>query len=383
MTGTVALIVAAGSGVRAGGPKQYRPLGGSTVIGRAIDAFSTHPDVDFVQVVYDGDDAAYAAAIGSCLLPPPVRGGVTRQDSVRLGLEALSAAGAPERVLIHDAARPLVPAAVIGRVLAALDAHDGATPALPIVDSVRHGGATVEGEVDRTGLWRVQTPQGFRFDVILAAHRAAAPGATDDVAIARAYGLTVALVEGDEAAMKLTTSTDFTRAEALLTAQTTSRTGMGFDVHAFAPGDHVMLCGVPVPHTQALAGHSDADVGLHALTDAILGALAAGDIGHHFPPSDPRWRGAESGQFLQHAAQLVSDAGGRIEHVDVTLICEAPKVGPHRDAMRARLAELLGLPLAVVSVKATTTEQLGFTGRREGIAAQAVATLAMPRVAHA
>ena len=376
---TQALIVSAGSGVRAGGPKQYRSLGGITVLRRAVLALLRAPGVDRVRVVHDGDLDSYARAVGDLDLCTPVRGGATRQKSVRAGLEAIALDGGCARVLIHDAARPLVPAAVIGRVLAALDTRPAATPALAVIDSLRRGVATVEAEVARDNLWRVQTPQGFHFAAILAAHRAAPPGATDDAEIARAAGLAVAIVPGDEAAMKLTTPDDFARAEAMLAGGMSWRTASGFDVHAFGPGDHIMLCGVRVPHDRGVLAHSDGDVGLHALTDAILGAIAAGDIGQHFPPTDPRWAGAESGQFLQHAAGLVRDGGGVIEHVDLTLICERPKVGPLRDTMRARIADLLALPLACVSVKATTTESLGFTGRREGLAAQATATVRVPR----
>jgi 2-C-methyl-D-erythritol 4-phosphate cytidylyltransferase/2-C-methyl-D-erythritol 2,4-cyclodiphosphate synthase len=371
-----ALIVAAGQGVRAGGglPKQFRPLLGKSLVGRAAEAFLRHPGISGVCVVV----APGMEAAARDLLPAGVtiaHGGATRQDSVRLGLEAMADAGAPDLVLIHDAARPLVPAAMIDRVLGALATVPGACPALAVVDSLRSGDTHVDGEVDRARLWRVQTPQGFRFADILAAHRAGLPGATDDVAVARAAGLPVALVEGDERAMKVTEAGDFARAAALLGIR--HATGTGYDVHRFGPGDHLWLCGVKVPHGAGLVGHSDADVGLHALTDAILGALGDGDIGAHFPPSDPQWKGASSDRFLAHAAGLVAAAGGVIDHVDVTIIAEAPKVGPHREAMVARIAEILG-GATRVSVKATTTEGLGFTGRREGIAAQAAATIRLP-----
>jgi 2-C-methyl-D-erythritol 4-phosphate cytidylyltransferase/2-C-methyl-D-erythritol 2,4-cyclodiphosphate synthase len=305
-------------------------------------------------------------------------GGATRRESVHAGLRAI---GAASRVLIHDAARPFLPAAVIDRLLAALDEAEGAVPTLPVVDTlVRADGGTLGDTVARDGLARVQTPQAFRFDTILAAHRAWSGTAepTDDTQVARVAGHTLLAVPGDAMLEKLTHEADFAAAEVRLGAAMTSRTGMGYDVHAFAEGDHIMLCGLKIPHTHRLAGHSDADVGLHAITDALLGTIADGDIGSHFPPSDPRWKGADSGAFLQHAAGLVAAAGGIIDHVDLTIICEAPKVGPHRQAMRERIAELLALPVGRISVKATTTEQLGFTGRREGMAAQAVASVRMP-----
>ena len=377
---TAALIVAAGRGVRAGEglPKQYRVVGGASLLRRSVDAFLAHPDVDSVRVVIAaGDETRYASGMGDLGLPDPVVGGATRQQSVRAGLEAIALAGA-DRVLIHDAARPGVTSATIDRVLAALDSSPGAAPALPVVDSVRLGTGHVDGEIDRAKLWRVQTPQGFAFDAILAAHRAAPPGATDDIAVARAAGLKVALVAGDERAFKVTEPADFARAEALFTTSLVSRSASGFDVHRFGPGDHVWLCGVRIPHSHGLIGHSDADAGLHALTDALLGCIAAGDIGDHFPPSDPRWRGAASDRFLAHAAGLIRDRGGRIDHADVTIIAERPKVGPHRQAMRERIAAILGIAVDAVSVKATTTEGLGFTGRGEGIAAQAIASVRLP-----
>jgi len=373
---TVALIVAGGRGVRAGDglPKQYRALGGEPVIRRTIRAFLRHPGIDVVRCVIHPDDRAlYAAAAHGWPLAEPAMGRPTRQGSVRAGLEASLGS---TRVLIHDAARPMVPHDMIGRVLAALDDADGACPVLPVADTlVRDDGEAVQ----RTGVNRVQTPQGFRFGPILAAHQAAPDReATDDAGLARAAGLHVALVRGDEMAMKLTEAQDFARAEALFAAGYIPRTGTGFDVHVFGPGDHVMLCGVRVAHEHGVLAHSDGDVGLHALTDALLGAAALGDIGQHFPPSDQRWAGAASDQFLAHAAMLVRDAGGIIDGVDVTIIAERPKVGPHRDAMRASMAAILGLLPGAVSVKATTTERLGFTGRGEGIAAQAAASIRMP-----
>ena len=379
MSGTThGLIVAAGRGHRAGGglPKQYRHVAGKAVLRHAVEALL--PEVDTVSVVIHPDDAAlYTDSVAGLPLGPPIDGGATRQESVRRGLGALAAA-APGRVLIHDAARAFVPGAVIRRVLAALDTDDGATPALPVTDSIRSGTTHVAGEVDRTGLHRVQTPQGFRFDAILAAHRAAAPGATDDVAVATAAGLSVAFVEGDERAFKLTTPADFARAEAMFARPMIARVASGYDVHRFGPGDHIWLCGVRVPHSHGLIGHSDADAGLHALTDALLGTIGAGDIGQHFPPSDERWRGASSDRFLVHAAELIAAKGGIIDHVDLTIVCEAPKIGPHREAMRARIAALIGLRTDAVSVKATTSEGLGFTGRREGLAAQAMASVRLP-----
>lgn len=383
----IALIVAGGSGRRFGAqrPKQYHDLLGQPVLRRTVEAFLHHPGIDGVQVVIDpACRALYDVAVAGLDLPDPVAGGASRQDSVRNGLECL-AGQAPDRVLIHDAARPLVDAATISAVIAALDAHSGAIAAVPVADTLKRasegmGKGLVGATVDRSGLWRAQTPQGFRFADILAAHRAAAGlELTDDAAVAERAGLPVALVPSREENFKVTTQDDLTRAgQMLLLALGDVRTGSGFDVHRFTAGDHVTLCGVAVPHSQGLEGHSDADVGLHALTDAILGALGAGDIGSHFPPSDPQWRGADSAKFLRHAADLVAARNGAIAHVDVTIICERPKVGPHREAMVSRIAQILGITADRVSVKATTTERLGFTGRGEGIAAQAVATVRLP-----
>jgi len=384
MTGTLALVVAAGTGERFGGglPKQYRNLAGRPVLRHAVERLAGHPSIDAVCVVRRPEHLeAYRAALAGLELLAPVEGGATRQESVLRGLEAL-APRAAERVLIHDAARPLIDAGTIARVIAALDATDGAIAAVPVTDTLKRAGAEgrIAATVERAGLWRAQTPQGFRFGPILAAHRAAAGQAlTDDAAVAEAAGLAVALVPGSEDNLKITTDDDLRRAEKLLSGGAVEwRTGSGYDVHRFGPGDAVMLCGVRVPHTHGLEGHSDADVGLHALTDAILGAIGAGDIGQHFPPGDPRWRGADSARFLAHAAGLVAACGGRIAHVDVTLICERPKIGPHREAMISRISEILALESTRVSIKATTTEGLGFTGRGEGIAAQAVATIALP-----
>jgi 2-C-methyl-D-erythritol 4-phosphate cytidylyltransferase/2-C-methyl-D-erythritol 2,4-cyclodiphosphate synthase len=377
-----ALIVAAGRGTRSGAgiPKQYRILAGKTVLAHAIDALVAHPRVDAVQVVIGpGQEEAYAEAIGGRDLPPPVIGGATRRDSVANGLASIDAS----RVLIHDAARPFVPAEVVDQLLDALDRHDGALPVLPVADTiVRIDGQAVGDVVPRDALRRVQTPQAFRLDAIRAAHAAWPQDreATDDAQMIRAIGRTVAIVEGSAMLEKLTYPSDFAAAEQRLGTSLVSRTGMGFDVHSFADGDGVWLGGVLIPHTRGLAGHSDADVALHSLTDALLGTIGAGDIGTHFPPSDPQWRGAASWRFLDHARQLIIQDGGRIDHVDVTLICEEPKVGPYRPAIRARIAEILAIDERKVSVKATTTEKLGFTGRREGIAAQAVATVRVPDV---
>ena len=378
---TAALIVAAGRGYRLGGalPKQYLPLAGRPVLRYSLETFARHPAIDAVRVVIHRDDLElYERAAQGLDLLSPVEGGATRQDSVRLGLESLGEVK-PARVLIHDAARPFADAGLIQRMVDALAATPGAIPALPVADTIKRGveGVIVE-TVDRHALWRAQTPQAFRYSEILAAHRSAAgQELTDDAAVAEAAGLAVGLVQGAEENFKVTTEADLGRAERLLAPGADIRCGNGYDVHRFGPGSQIMLCGIAVPHDQGLEGHSDADVGLHALTDAILGAIGAGDIGQHFPPSDPRWRGADSSRFLAHAASLLAERGGRLLSLDVTLICERPKVGPHRAAMVARIAEILGLEPSRVSVKATTTEGLGFTGRREGIAAQATATVAL------
>jgi 2-C-methyl-D-erythritol 4-phosphate cytidylyltransferase/2-C-methyl-D-erythritol 2,4-cyclodiphosphate synthase len=330
--------------------------------------------VDPVVLVHHPEAGPFAAAVPGVML---TAGGATRADSVRAGLEAL-AADPPDAVLIHDAARPCVSPALVHRVVEALGTHDGAAPALPVVDALWRGDGAVEGTVVREGLWRAQTPQGFRFGAILAAHRAHPGGAADDVEVARWAGVPVAIVPGDEDNLKVTHPGDLERAARILEARMEVRTGHGYDVHAFGPGDHLMLCGVRVPHDRGMVAHSDGDVGLHALTDAILGALAQGDIGQHFPPSDPQWRGAESVLFLRHAKGLADAAGFRVTHADVTLVCESPKVGPHTTAMRSAIAEALGTTPDRISVKATTSERLGFTGRREGIAALATATLVSP-----
>ena len=398
MTQTVALIVAAGRGSRfagaAGGdqaPKQYRLLGGQPVLRRAILAFLDHPDIAGVRVViHPNDRAHYEAATAGLDLLDPIAGGCTRQDSVRRGLESLAPL-APRHVLIHDAARPFVEPAQISRSLTALSTHAGAIVAVPLSDSLKRAqDGVIAASVDRANLWRAQTPQAFRYADILSAHRAAAEASgelTDDAAALERAGLPVALVAGSESNFKITTEDDLARAERQLTAALADvRTGSGIDVHGFATGGSpgnlatIMLCGLPVASERPLVGHSDADVGLHAITDALLATIGDGDIGSHFPPSDPRWRGADSAIFLKHAVGLIAAAGGVIAHVDVTFICERPKIGPHREAMRARLADLLGIALGRVSVKATTTETLGFLGRGEGIAAQAVATVRLPMV---
>jgi 2-C-methyl-D-erythritol 4-phosphate cytidylyltransferase/2-C-methyl-D-erythritol 2,4-cyclodiphosphate synthase len=380
---TFALIVAAGRGSRFGGsqPKQYLGLGGTTVLRHAVSAFATHPRIAGVLVAIRPEDRKlFDQAMSGLSLLPAVPGGAERQDSVRLGLEAL-AARQPDRVLIHDGARPFPDAALIDRVIDGLDRAPAAIPALPLGDTIKRAadGRVLE-TIDRSQLWRAQTPQGFHFDAILAAHREMAGRMlTDDAAVAEAAGIAPLIVMGSEENLKVTTAEDLAAAERLLAArQADVRVGQGFDVHPFGPGDHVMVCGVAIPHEVAPVGHSDADVGLHALTDAVLGAIGAGDIGMHFPPSDPRWRGASSDRFLAYAATLVRDRGGTIAAVDVTIICERPKIAPYRDRMIERLAEILGISTDRVSVKATTTERLGFTGRGEGIAAQAVATIRLP-----
>jgi 2-C-methyl-D-erythritol 4-phosphate cytidylyltransferase / 2-C-methyl-D-erythritol 2,4-cyclodiphosphate synthase len=384
---TAAILVAAGRGLRAGagGPKQYREIGGQTVIFRAMEALSRHPDVFAVQPVVNPDDiAVFNEAVAGLRHQPPTNGGATRQASVHAGLEAL-AAEKPDIVLIHDAARPFVTPAVISRAIDAVGRTGAAVPAIPVTDTIKQvsDAGDVEATPVRARLRIAQTPQAFRFDVILDAHRRAAREGrsdfTDDAALAEWAGLTVATFEGDPANMKLTTPEDFIREEARLAAQLGDiRTGTGYDVHAFGEGDHLMLCGVRVPHTSGFLAHSDGDVGLHALVDAILGALADGDIGSHFPPSDPQWQGAASDKFLKYAVDRVTARGGRIANLEVTMICERPKIGPLRDTMRARIAEITGLNISRVAVKATTSERLGFTGREEGIAATASATIRLP-----
>ncbi len=380
---TFVLIVAAGSGQRFGGavPKQYQTLAGKPLLRHCLETFAAHPGISGVLVAINPDHRPLydQAASGLPHLLPPIQGGSSRQDSVLNGLERLGAEK-PDLVLIHDAARPLIDADTISRTIAALAAHRAVLVAVPVVDTIKRGkDGRVGDTVDRRDLWRAQTPQAFHFPDILAAHRRfAGRELTDDAALAEAAGIPVMFVLGSERNFKVTTQEDMERAERIMGGQLEFRTGNGFDVHKLIPGDGVTMCGVRIPCEFALEGHSDADVGLHALTDAVLGAIGAKDIGAHFPPSDPQWRGAASWKFLDHAAKLVKERGGRIAHCDVTIICEKPKVGPHRDAMVARVAEILGLTTDRVSVKATTTEKLGFTGRGEGIAAQATATVALP-----
>jgi 2-C-methyl-D-erythritol 4-phosphate cytidylyltransferase/2-C-methyl-D-erythritol 2,4-cyclodiphosphate synthase len=380
----VALLVAAGQGSRAGGdvPKQFRMIAGQSVLARAYDALAHHPDIDAVfLVIGEGQADASQAALGDRAALPFITGASTRQGSVRAGLEAIAADGGAGHVLIHDCARPFLPSAAIDRLLAALGFADGAIPVLPVADTLVRG---VEGSagagVDRHQLFRVQTPQAFRFEAILDAHRAWGdrPPATDDAQLLQARGHDVTLVEGSDMLEKLTFPADFQRAEARFSQPRTIRTGIGYDVHRLVAREELWLGGILIPHDKGLSGHSDADVALHALVDALLGALAEGDIGSHFPPSDPQWRGLASSRFLEHARDRVAARGGEIEHLDLTIICEAPKIGPHRDAMRQRIADILGIALDRISVKATTTERLGFTGRGEGISAQAVATLSLP-----
>ena len=381
MANCTAIIVGAGRGHRFGGPmpKQYRLLAGVPVVRHALRAFTEHPDVSTViAVIHPDDQALFEAAAEGLKIAGHTPGGAERQDSVRNGLAfaANLADTPPETVLVHDAARPFVSARLITDMITALEKTPAAVPALAVADTLKRGAdGVVTGTVDRSGLYRVQTPQGFRFADILAAHQSAKGQAlTDDAAVAEAAGLAVALVPGDENNFKITTEADLMRAEEMMSSGET-RTGFGFDVHRFEDGDAVRLCGVDIPFNQKLKGHSDADVGLHALTDAILGAIGEGDIGHHFPPTEAKSKGAESHIFLAHAGDLVRQHGAVIVNVDVTLICEAPKVGPHRAAMAARIAEILDIDLGRVNVKATTTERLGFTGRGEGIAAQAVASV--------
>ena len=387
MTSCVAIIVASGRGQRFGGevPKQYTRFAGSSLLRHTLMRFVDHPDVTGVRVVIHPDDERlYEEAAAGLDLMSPVTGGETRQDSGRLGLESL-VEDPPDKVLIHDGARPLTDAGIIGRVIQALDHDQGALPVLPVADTLKRVDGHVVGEtVDRRGLYRAQTPQGFLYHGILAAHRRFEGQAmTDDAAVAEAAGLSVTVVEGDEGNIKVTARDDIVRAERHLLGQLRPRTGMGFDVHRLEPvevTDHagLVLMGLTLPEPYRMIGHSDADVGLHAITDALLGALAIGDIGSHFPPTDPEWKGADSAIFLEHAVAEVRNAGGLIEHVDATLICERPKIGPYRDAMTERLSTLLHLSRDRISVKATTTERLGFTGRGEGIAAQALATILVP-----
>ena len=370
-----AIVVAAGSGSRAGGAKQWRTLGGKSVVRWSVEALLKAGAEDVVVVIAPGSEAEAASALSGVTGWRSATGGSTRAESVCNGLDVLD--GPADRpVLIHDAARPLLGLAVIRRLLEALDHADGSFPGLPVADSLRRSAdGVVSGLVDRDSLWRAQTPQAFRFKTIRDAYAAWPVGETaaDETEVVDRHGGVILVVEGDARLMKLTYPEDFAMAEALIPRQT--RVGQGFDAHRWGPGTSVWLCGVEIPHDETLIGHSDADAGLHALTDAILGAMGDGDIGDHFPPTDPQWKGAASDRFLIHAVERLHARGGRLVNVDVTLICERPKVKPHRQAMRERLAELLSLPLDAVSVKATTTEAMGFTGRGEGLAAQAIATI--------
>ena len=372
---TTALIVAAGSGTRVGGdmPKQFRQLGGKPVLRWAVESLIHHPALQMVRVVVGQDQQEQAsAALAGLDVGTLIEGGAERADSVRAGLREIDV----DAVLVHDAARPFCPPAVIDRLIASLEFFEAAAPVLPVGDTLARAGETLCEPVDRSDMVRVQTPQAFRLDALKSAYESwSGPSPTDETTVVRAAGMTVAAVEGDPALEKLTLPADFERAEQWVAGRLRPRTGMGFDVHAFAGEGPIMLGGVEVPHSRGLAGHSDADVLLHAITDALLGAAGLGDIGEHFPPSDPQWRGAESSRFLERAVELLREKGGMIDHIDCTVIAEAPKVGPHRQAMRKRIAEIAGLSVDQVSVKATTTEGLGFTGRREGIAAQAVASI--------
>lgn len=376
----VALIVAAGTGTRAGGtvPKQFAPVAGQPMITHSHAALTAHPAIaDVIVAIGEGQDALLDAAVG---VVPRLTGGATRRHSVRAGLEMIAANGGADLVLIHDAARPFLSGAVIDRLITALNDSAGAVPVLPVADTLASGIEILGATVPRDRLFRVQTPQAFHFQAVLDAHRQWPDGedATDDAQMVRRFGGEVAMVEGDIMLEKVTYPADFAAAEARQGATLIARTAMGYDVHRLEVGEELWLGGILIPHDKGLSGHSDADVGLHALTDAVLGTIGAGDIGTHFPPSDPQWRGAASYKFLQHAAHLIAERGGIIDFVDLTLICEAPKIGPHREAMRTRIAELLSLDTDQVSIKATTTEKLGFTGRGEGIAAQAVATIRVP-----
>ena len=374
---TSALIVAAGKGERLGGgiPKQFRLLGGKPILRWAVESLINHPSVRAVRVVVGEDQHDIAtSALAGLEIGDLITGGAERAGSVRAGLRAIDT----DAVLVHDAARPFCPPEVIDRLLASLEFFEGAAPVLPVGDTLARIGDTLGEPVDRSGLARVQTPQAFRLGALKSAYElwsGASP--TDETTVVRAAGLKVAAVEGDPALEKLTFQADFDRAEQWLNGRLVPRTGMGFDVHAFSGEGPIMLGGVEVPHGRGLAGHSDADVVLHAITDALLGAAGLGDIGEHFPPSDPRWKGAASARFLSFAVGLLHEKGGLVDHIDCTVIAEAPKIGPHRQAMRERIAEIAGLDVEQVSVKATTTEGLGFTGRREGIAAQAVASIRM------
>lgn len=384
MPTTVALVLAGGRGTRAGGgiPKQYRPIGGVPMMRLTLEAYTNHPSVDIVRAVIHPDDRDLFEECSRGLdVGQPVWGGATRQESSFNGLKNIEQFN-PDNVLIQDAARPFTDAATIERVIEALAGSPGAIAAVPVTDTIKRADAAnnVADTIDRSSLWRAQTPQGFQYGRIVEAYRRAEPGRfTDDASVAEHAGLNIALVMGHDDNIKITTEDDFNRAKLIMRSAKSGpggvRVGTGFDVHRFEPGDSVTLCGIEIPHTDSLKGHSDADVGLHAITDALYGAIGGGDIGDHFPPTDPQWRAADSARFLEAAVADVRNQGAEIGNIDVTLICERPKIGPHRAAMRERIAAICGIDTARVNVKATTTEQLGFTGRREGIAAQAVATV--------
>ncbi|MBK18924.1 MAG: bifunctional 2-C-methyl-D-erythritol 4-phosphate cytidylyltransferase/2-C-methyl-D-erythritol 2,4-cyclodiphosphate synthase [Rhodospirillaceae bacterium] len=385
MTGCIALILSGGSGSRYGEeiPKQYMSLGDRPVIRHAVERFLVNDIIDGIRIVRRPQDQALYDEIFSDLpILEPVDGGNTRQESVRLGLESLTDIN-PSKILIHDGARPFPDPEMISQIIETLKDHKAVIPALPVFDTIkqtREDKKTVSKTLDRRTLWRAQTPQAFEFDAILSAHKSAIGlDLTDDSMVAENAGISVKIIQGNETNLKITTQEDMQQARMMLgIKRSTTRIGTGFDVHRFGQGDHVMLCGINVPHDQGLDGHSDADVPMHALTDALLGAIADGDIGSHFPPTDEKWKNAESTQFLRHAADLVANLDGEIVNVDVTIICELPKVGPHRDTMRQKISEILEIPLSSVSIKATTTERLGFTGRSEGIAAQASASISLP-----
>lgn len=378
MDNVTALIVAAGSGSRMGGemPKQYRPLAGKPLLRHAAEALLAHQRINAVRVVIGaGQEGQAAAALAGLDVDTLILGGVERADSVRAGLEAIG----DGIVLVHDAARPFCPPEVVDRLLDALSKADGAVPVLPVADTLAKGDSELRGTVNRTQLLRIQTPQAFHVeDLRYAYDEAGSSTPTDESTVMQEAGLKVATVAGDEVLHKLTSPRDWERAEMMLAARMISRSGTGFDVHAFEGPGPLIMGGISIEHPQGLSGHSDADVVLHAITDALLGAAALGDIGQHFPPSDPQWKGAASDRFLRHAADLIRAKGGIIDHVDCTVICEAPKVGPYRSAIQARVAEILAVKPEAVSIKATTTEQLGFTGRREGIASSAIATIRLP-----
>lgn len=393
MARVAVIIVAAGRGHRFGGemPKQYLHAQGQPLVRHAVQSFISHPAIDIILPVIHPDDAdILAGALDGLDYEAPVNGGAARQDSVRNGLEALEAS-APDFVLVHDAARPMIDHALIDRVLDALEDAPGVIPGIPVVDTLKRADddGNVVDTVSREQLWRAQTPQGFRFAELLAAHRdVIGQELTDDAAVVEAAGHTVKVVLGDDKNIKVTTPDDLSRMEEIMsndspvverTNSPSFRIGSGYDVHKLGPGDHVTLCGIEIPSERALIGHSDADVALHAVTDAIFGAIADGDIGSHFPPTDPQWRGASSDKFLEYACERMRERGFELSNIDLTIICEKPKVGPHRDAMRARLAEITKLDVSCVSVKATTTERLGFTGREEGIAAEAVTLIEILR----